>query len=328
MIQDHPSDVRPGEILSQCPSSGGRRISCVTLDTMDPRLGFGSVAAVGSASRFAGLPIRFCDVPRAEAPSPVLHVPLGSRLRPTASLAQLRLAVGRALLAQMENSSRWTELALVTDTEDAIYETRLLRALRFGDDDYEACIYGVVPALLGHREVDPNDWPTVVGQPVDVYLDKLPLLEEHLDLPNWLAQYQPSLHRALYAHDLAEAASLEGVSAVAAELDLTEIARQLERLHRDLGDDLPAAIGHAKDLVESACKHILGEAGSGAGSRGPALVDAALRSVGRHPGRSIHPTRMPVAEAASGIRGQPASRGVWAPKPRRNRAWAKWRGQA
>ncbi|MCE0536031.1 abortive infection family protein [Kineosporia rhizophila] len=185
----------------------------------------------------------------------------------------------------MENSSRWTELALVTDTEDAIYETRLLRALRFGDDDYEACIYGVVPALLGHREVDPNDWPTVVGQPVDVYLDKLPLLEEHLDLPNWLAQYQPSLHRALYAHDLAEAASLEGVSAVAAELDLTEIARQLERLHRDLGDDLPAAIGHAKDLVESACKHILGEAGSGAGSRGPALVDAALRSVGRHPGQ-------------------------------------------
>lgn len=213
----------------------------------------------------------------------MLQIPPGSRLRPTATAAQLKLAVARAVIAQMVGPSEWSELALITDTEGVIHgHGRLLKALHFGDDDYEACVHQVVPALLGLREIDPNTWPDG-DKPTEIYVDSLPQLEEHLDLPGWLAAFDPRLHRLLYAHDLAETAALDTAGAAAAALDLPEIIRQLERLHRDLTDDLPAAIGHAKDLVESACKTVLGHTGPGAGAKGPALVDAALHAVGHHP---------------------------------------------
>ena len=222
-------------------------------------------------------------VPSSVRPSTVLQIPPGSRLRPTATAAQLKLAVARAVIAQMTGPSEWSELALITDTEGVIHgHGRLLKSLYFGDDDYEACVHQVVPALLGLREIDPNSWQDG-DKPIEVYVDSLPQLEEHLDLPGWLAANDPRLHRLLYAHDLAETAALDAAGAAAAALDLPEITRQLERLHRDLADDLPAAIGHAKDLVESACKTVLGHTGPGAGAKGPALVDAALRAVGRHP---------------------------------------------
>lgn len=120
---------------------------------------------------------------------------------------------------------------------------------------------------------------------MQVFVDNLQQLEEHLGLPMWLAEHEPRLHRLLYAHDLAEAVPLDTAVETASELDLPEIVKQLERLHRDLKEGLPAAIGHAKDLVESACKALLGHTGPGAGARGPALVDAALRLVDRHPGQ-------------------------------------------
>jgi hypothetical protein len=174
---------------------------------------------------------------------PVLQVAAGSRLQPGAPLAQLKLAVGRAVIAQVTDYSEWSELALLTDTESVIQgHSRLLRSLRFGDDDYEGCVHDVVPSLLGFREVDPNPpWPAAQldgPQPTQVFLDNLILLEEHLNLPAWLADHEPRLHRLLYAHDLAEAAALHSAAEVASKLDLT---------------------------------------------KGPALVDAAVRTVGRHP---------------------------------------------
>ena len=64
----------------------------------------------------------------------------------------MKLAVGRCLAAEIDNGGRWTELALLTDTEQLINShPRLLRSLRFGDDDYEACVFSVVPDLLNER---------------------------------------------------------------------------------------------------------------------------------------------------------------------------------
>ncbi len=65
----------------------------------------------------------------------------------------VELAVGKCLIAEMDES-RWTELGLVTGTKDRIYEhPRLLRSLRFGDDDYDGHVYDMVPLLLGDDEL-------------------------------------------------------------------------------------------------------------------------------------------------------------------------------
>jgi hypothetical protein len=209
----------------------------------------------------------------------VLHVPTGSRLRQDAPLPQLKLAVARALISQMTAPGDWHELALLVDAEQQIVgHPRLLRGLTYGNEDYTQCVHQVVPAALGLR-TEEDGWYDVRQ---DVYLDHLVDIEDHLDLPVWLAEHEPRLHRLLYGVDAAEAAALDAVTDAIADLELPEIVRQLDRLRRDLADDLPAAIGHAKELVESACKTIIGQTGPGAGSDFPALVTAALHAVGRH----------------------------------------------
>ncbi len=61
----------------------------------------------------------------------------------------VKLAVGKALQAQMDHG-KWLELGLLTDTSDRIADhPRLLRTLKFGDDDYDGCVLDVVPTVLG-----------------------------------------------------------------------------------------------------------------------------------------------------------------------------------
>lgn len=70
----------------------------------------------------------------------------------------VKLAMGRCLIAEMD-SSKWTELALLTDTEKEIYNRpRMLRSLRFGDDDYNDCVLDMVSTVLGERP-DPTPAP-------------------------------------------------------------------------------------------------------------------------------------------------------------------------
>lgn len=201
--------------------------------------------------------------------------PVDSRLRSDVRLGQLSLAVARALEDKLTTRSAWQELALLVDA-NWILNGQLLEAHRHGDDDYRQLIHEIVPAVLGLRRVE-DSWGNT-----STYVDHLAELEEYLDLPAWLAEHQPRLHRLLYGADLAEAAALDAVTAAIADLKLPEIVRQLDRLHRDLADDLPAAVGHAKDLVESACKTVIGQTGPGAGTEFPAVVTAALKAVGRH----------------------------------------------
>jgi hypothetical protein len=179
--------------------------------------------------------------------STVLHVPAGSRLQPDAPLGQLKLAVARALLARMTEACAWSDLTLVTGTEWLVRgNSTLLDAQQAGGDAYVAHVHEVVPTVLGLREEGDDFHFLDVPPPREVHLDHLPALEEHLDLPNWLADNEPRLYRLLYAGGPATAAALDAVTSAIADLDLLEITKQLDRLRRDLTDDRPAAIGHAK----------------------------------------------------------------------------------
>ena len=86
---------------------------------------------------------------------------------------QVQLAVGRCLIDVMD-SSRWTELGLLTDKSKNIDgHHRLLRSLSFGDDDYYGKhVYARVPVLLAEQHLGPapGGWWCglfkAVGEPV------------------------------------------------------------------------------------------------------------------------------------------------------------------
>lgn len=109
----------------------------------------------------------------------------------------VELAVGKCLIAEMDES-RWTELGLVTGTKDRIYEhPRLLRSLRFGDDDYDGHVYDMVPLLLGDDELRWGAPPP--PQDIQVRFPRLGLVADFLDLPAWLAVNEPASSRGCFS---------------------------------------------------------------------------------------------------------------------------------
>jgi len=78
---------------------------------------------------------------------------------------------------------------------------------------------------------------------------------------------------------------LDAADTAAGRLGVGEMRRQVERIRRDYANDPEALIGQVKELVESACKTILGLTGSGPETQQdvPALVAQTLRHLGLHP---------------------------------------------
>jgi hypothetical protein len=143
---------------------------------------------------------------------------------------------------------------------------------------------------------------------VEAELPHLRLVAAILDLPRWLQVHEPDLFKLIYADpDAVSAASsqvtLKGrhpdsahsdgslhrstldevtahaVESAAVRLQVQEMRRQIERIRRDHDDDPEAAVGQAKELVETVCKTILGMAGSDADGdpvRFPRLVKQTL----------------------------------------------------
>lgn len=174
----------------------------------------------------------------------------------------VELAVGRCLIAEMD-AGRWHELGLITGTRERIQgHSRLLRSLRFGDEDYEEHVLALVPTLLG------NDKAWAVPQP-EALTERFPNLDtvsQYLDLPAWLALHDSAMYDRLFADTRSETTLPDGTVLSAAEsaavrLEVSEMRRQVDRIRRDYGDDPEAAIGQAKELVETACKTILGMTG-------------------------------------------------------------------
>lgn len=171
----------------------------------------------------------------------------------------IKLAVGRCLIDVMD-STKWLELGTITGFRETIQgHPRLLRSLHFGDDDYDACVWEVLPQVLGEA--------AFAGGRAD--LTTLDVVAEFLDLPAWLATHDEPMFRRLYdvedasAAVMADGTVMDAVETAAARLDVGEMRRQVTRIRRDYEGDPEAVIGASKELVETVCKTILGLTGDG-----------------------------------------------------------------
>ncbi len=74
---------------------------------------------------------------------------------------------------------------------------------------------------------------------------------------------------------------LSEAESAAVRLGVAEMRRQIDRIRRDYGSDPEAAIGQAKELIESTCKTILGITGDSDDKHDvPALVKQTLLHLG------------------------------------------------
>jgi hypothetical protein len=199
----------------------------------------------------------------------------------------VKLAVGKCLGAVMD-SGRWTEIGLLTGASGRIEgHGRLLRALYFGDDDYQGAVYDVLPAILGETRRDFDKHPP---RDVTVTFPNLRTVSDYLDVPKWLAVNEPELFAQVIQPAEADATLpdgtvLDAAEAAATRLEVAEMRRQVERIRRDYADDPEALVGQAKEVIETACKTILGLSGAGSETKYdvPELVNKTLIHLGLHP---------------------------------------------
>jgi len=215
------------------------------------------------------------------------HMPAPTGWRPDAPPDLVLLAIGKALGALMDKG-KWTELGLLTSTRERLQaHPRLLRSLYWGDDDYQGCVYDVTPWVLDDRGSGPWHAGDLGGR-----FPNLGVVSDFLNIPTWLEEHEPAIHSQVYTRSeavpdamLPDGTVLDAAATAAARLQVAEMRRQVERIRRDYVNDPEAVVGQVKELVESACKTILGLTGTGPETEQdvPALVSAALRHLGLHP---------------------------------------------
>lgn len=175
----------------------------------------------------------------------------------------LMVALKRAIEGTFTTSD-WAELGLITGTSERLDgHPRLYRSLRFGDEDYEACIIDVLPDVLG-----PN-------------LEHLDEVVAFVGLEEWLKEHDEALHRRLF--DQLPLLTSEDLSALP---DRAAIETHLRRLHGSIDNDPEHAVGVAKELIESTVKLVLEELGVPFDTSAdlPKLAKQAQRELGLHPG--------------------------------------------
>jgi AbiJ N-terminal domain 5/Abortive infection C-terminus len=192
---------------------------------------------------------------------------LAAGLRPSVRPNRVLVALTRCAEATMD-ASRWQELAIaISDEADEWVRThpRLLRSLRFNDDDYGACVLSFFRNHLGDR------W------------ENLTEVIEHLDLREWLRSNDVGLYRELYADGVATPTDDD----LAHLPDARAIRENLDRLNRLIEDgDHAAVVGTAKDLMESTARLVLDAAGTPASKTEdlPALIKRTHTALKVHAG--------------------------------------------
>lgn len=182
------------------------------------------------------------------------------------------LAVVRTIEGSNFDEGRWRELGLVTGTDRIIdRHPRLLQSLRFGDDDYHGNVIEVVPKVLGRNR---NDFGEVSFRNLDA-------VEDFLNLADWLRANDLELHAELYGGDSVRHA-IDGLFDETESVSLLNVREYTARIERSFPDDVPAALGAAKELLEAVFKNVLNTAGVGTSSRAtlPALAKQVHRYLG------------------------------------------------
>jgi hypothetical protein len=158
------------------------------------------------------------------------------------------LAVAKAIEAKFDRSM-WLELALLTGTRDEILaHPRLLRSLDWGDPDYFGNVIVMVPRVLGEqtgRHPTPSE-----SRP---RFPNFKVVEDFLDLPDWLHRSEPDLYAKLYGGPV----PVDALQTAAIELGVADVDEHAVRTRRGLHDDPVQAIGSAKELLETVLKSIL-----------------------------------------------------------------------
>lgn len=175
-------------------------------------------------------------------------------------IEQRILAVNRAVVSTFDDY-RWQELGILMDCIGLIENhSRLLRSLRWGDDDYEG------HSLRMLRQIVDNDEP------------KLLKIEEFVGVHKWLAEEDPECWKAVYGDN--QTIELESIEEIGERLDILELNRHAGRIRRGIQNDAEQAIGSAKELVETVLKSIVGVEGERANQDMTALVKDARRELG------------------------------------------------
>ncbi len=213
-------------------------------------------------------------------------MPAALSWRDDASPDLVVLAVGKCLGARM-TGSKWTELGLLAGTRERLDQhPRLLRSLRFGDDDYQACVYDVTPWVLGDRG------PPAAGARLADRFPQLHVVSNYLGVLDWLREHEPAIHSQVCTGTgagptatLPDGTLIDAAESAAGRLQVGEMHRQVGRIRRDYVDDPEALVGQLKELVESVCKTVLGLTGTGPETQQdvPPLVARTLRHLGLHP---------------------------------------------
>lgn len=155
-------------------------------------------------------------------------------------LPLLQLHLKNYLVGVFERADQWYDLAALFGFTDIMEgNERLLRSLRFGDDDYGQRI-GEVLRDVAQRA------PELIER-----------IAKHLELAEHLRQHDARAYGQLYG---SAGAALAAVKALGLSSAL-DVNQEVVRIQRALHDDPEQALGSAKELVEAVLKKILAEHG-------------------------------------------------------------------
>jgi hypothetical protein len=184
-------------------------------------------------------------------------------LRTEASKNRALIALKRAVTATFDDG-RWRELGYLTDQIELVEgHARLLRSLRWGDDDYDSCVMQVLPVVVGRN------------------FERLEEVADFVGLEAWLRNKDPALYAELYGGG--EVVPLSHVEEAARTRDLNELNRHAARIRRGIADDPSQAIGSAKELLETVLKSVVGDHGEHSSDDIPVLLRRAQRELDLDP---------------------------------------------
>jgi hypothetical protein len=157
----------------------------------------------------------------------------------------LILALKRAIETTFDDND-WKELGYATDTIEWIDDhDRLLRSLRWGDDDYGGHVFDALEHVLEKSAMN------------------IQVLLELKGIEQWIRDNAPEVHQDYYGNNVPAVDSIADVEKGALGFDVDD---HIRRIRASIIDDPALAIGSTKELLETVFKEVLGLHGARIGS--------------------------------------------------------------